>query len=53
MQLKVTINNYDFYSIVKPGSTTSELKESAKEEVSQLSHDDVIIIICSGTNDFS
>jgi hypothetical protein len=44
-------DNYTLYSIVKPGSTTSELKESAKEEVSQLSHDDVIII-CSGTNDF-
>ena len=44
-------NNYDFYSIVKPGSTTTELKESAKEEVSQLSHDD-LIIICSGTNDY-
>ena len=44
-------NNYEFYSIVKPGSTTSELKESAIEEVSHLSHDDVIII-CSGTNDY-
>jgi len=44
-------NNYEFYSIVKHGSTTSELKESAIEEVSQLSHDDVIII-CSGTNDY-
>jgi hypothetical protein len=44
-------NDYDFYSIAKPGSTTSELKESAKEEVSQLFHDDVIII-GSGTNDY-
>ena len=44
-------DNYDFYSIVKPGSTTSELKESAKEEISKLSHDDVIII-CNGTNDY-
>jgi hypothetical protein len=44
-------NNYDFYSIVKPGSTTSELKKSAKEEVSKLSHDD-LIIICNGTNDY-
>jgi hypothetical protein len=47
----VVSNNYDLYSTVKPGSTTSELKESAKEEVSQLSHDD-LIIICSGTNDY-
>jgi len=37
-------NNYDFYSITKPGSTTTELKESAKKEVRQLSHGDVIII---------
>jgi len=44
-------NNYEFYSIVRPGSTTSELKESAIEEVSQLCHDNVIII-CSGTNDY-
>jgi hypothetical protein len=44
-------DNYILYSIVKPGSTTSELKESAKEQVSQPSHDDVIII-CSGTNDY-
>jgi hypothetical protein len=43
-------NNYDLYSIVKPGSTTSELKESAKDEVSQLTHDDVLVM-CSGTND--
>jgi hypothetical protein len=33
-------SNYDLYSVVKPESCTSELKESAKEEVSQLSHDD-------------
>ena len=46
--LKSLLNNsYEFYSIVKPGSTTSELKESAIE----LSHGDVIII-CSGTNDY-
>ena len=44
-------DNYNVYSTVKPGSTTCELKESAKEEVRQLSHDDVIII-CSGTNDY-
>jgi lysophospholipase L1-like esterase len=44
-------NNYGFYSVTKPGSTTIELKESAKEEASQLCHNDVLII-CSGTNDY-
>jgi hypothetical protein len=44
-------NNYDFYSVVKPGSSATELMESAKEQVSQLSHDD-LIVICSGTNDY-
>jgi len=37
--------NYELYSVIKPGSSTSELKEMAKEEVSQLSHDVIIIII--------
>jgi len=36
---------------VKPGYTTIELKETAKEEISQLSYDD-LIVICSGTNDY-
>jgi len=45
-------NNYELYSAIKPGSSKSELRETAKEEVSQLSHDDVIIIICSGINDY-
>jgi len=44
-------SNYELYSIVKPGSTTNELKETAKKEISQLSHDD-LIVICSGTNDY-
>ena len=43
-------NNYEFYSITKPGSTTTELKESAKKDIRQLSHDGVIIN--SGTNDY-
>ena len=43
-------SNYELYSVVKPGSTTNELKETAKKETSQLSHDD-LIVICSGTND--
>jgi hypothetical protein len=43
-------NNYELYSVIKPGASTSELKDSAKLEISQLSHDD-IKIICYGTND--
>ena len=41
--------NYELYSVAKPGSSSSELKETAKEEISQLSHEDVIVIF-SGTN---
>ena len=44
-------NNYELYSVVKPGSSTSELNESEKQEVSHLSYDD-IIVICSGSNDY-
>ena len=49
--ISILSNNYEIYSIVKPGPTTSALNESAKREVSQLTQDDVIII-CSGTNDY-
>jgi len=42
---------YELYSVVKPGSNTSELNETAKEVVSQLSHDD-LLVNCSGTNDY-
>ena len=44
-------NNYELYSVIKPGSRTSELKETAKEEVRQLSYDD-LIVICSGSNGY-
>ena len=44
-------SNHELYSVVKPGYTTIELKETAKEEISQLSYDD-LIVICSGTNDY-
>jgi len=37
-------NNYELYSIIKPGATTNELKETVKEEVSRLSCNDVILI---------
>ena len=39
------------YSVAKPGYSSSELKETAKEEISQLSHEDVIVIF-GGTNDY-
>ena len=39
------------YSVIKPGASTNELKDSAKEEISQLYYDDVIVI-CYGTNDY-
>ena len=44
-------NNYELYSIIKPGATTNELKETAKEEVSRLSCNDVILI-SYGINDY-
>jgi len=44
-------SNYELFSVVKPRSTTNELKETAKKEISQLSYDD-LIVICSGTNDY-
>jgi hypothetical protein len=43
-------NNFELYSIVKPGPSTKELNETAKKEIRQLSQDD-LIVICSGTND--
>ena len=50
--LKPLLNNsYELYSVIKPGASTNELKDSAKEEISQLSYDDVIVI-CYGTNDY-
>ena len=44
-------SNYELYSVMKPGSTTNELKEKAKKDISQLSYDD-LIVICSGTNGY-
>ena len=43
-------SDYHLFSVVKPGSSSSELKESAKEIIRQLSHED-LMVICSGTND--
>ena len=44
-------SNYELYSVIRPGSGTNKLRETAKEDVSQLSHDD-LIVISSGTNDY-
>ena len=43
-------SDYDLFSVVKPGSSSNELKESAKEITRQLSHED-LIVICSSTSD--
>jgi hypothetical protein len=43
-------NNFELYRIVKPGSTTSKLKETTEKEISQLSQDH-LIVICSGPNE--
>ena len=44
-------NNYKLYSLAKPGSNSNELHQTAKEELSQLSNNDAIVV-CSGTNDY-
>ena len=44
-------NNYKLYSVAKPGSNSNELHQTAKEEISQLSNNDAIVV-CSGTNDY-
>ena len=44
-------NNYELYSVIKPGATTNELKKTAKEEIGRLSCKDVILI-SYGTNDY-
>jgi hypothetical protein len=44
-------NNYELYSVINPGATTNELKETAREEISRLSRNDVILI-SYGINDY-
>ena len=44
-------NDYDLYCVVKPGSGTEQLMESATEVIRSLSHDD-LIVMCSGKNDY-
>ena len=45
-------NNFEFYSVLKPGSSSSQLLETAIQEIMKLNHDD-ILIICRGTNDLA
>ena len=45
-------NNFEFYSVLKPGSSSSQLLETARQEIMKLNHDD-ILIICSGANDLA
>jgi len=44
-------NNYELYNVIKPGATTNELKQTAKEETDRFSSQDVILI-SYGTNDY-
>ena len=37
-------NNYELYSVIKPSATTNELQKTAREEISRLSCNDVILI---------
>ena len=45
-------SNFDIYGVVKPGSHSSQLLETAKQGIKKLSSDD-ILVICSGTNDLT
>jgi hypothetical protein len=45
-------NNFEIYSVLKPGSSSRQLLETARQEIMKLNHDD-ILIICSGTNDLA
>jgi len=45
-------SNYKLYSIVKPGSDTNELLNTAKGTSKKLTQQD-IIVLCYGTNDFN
>lgn len=45
-------DNFDFYSVVKPGSNSNQLLETARQEIKKLSSHDALVI-CSGTNDIA
>ena len=42
-------SNFDIYGVVNPGSHSSQLLETVKQEIKKLSSDD-ILVICSGVN---
>ena len=43
--------NYKLYSVIKPGATMNELKETARGEINRLTCNDVILI-SYGVNDY-
>jgi hypothetical protein len=43
--------NYEIYSVVKPGSNSCELNDSATEEINCLSYKDTVVV-CYGSNDY-
>ena len=43
-------NSFDVYGVVKPGSDTNELLNSAKDSIELLNHDDMLVF-CYGSND--
>jgi len=45
-------NKFEIYSVLIPGSSTSQLLEMARQEIMKLNHVD-ILIICSSTNDLA
>jgi hypothetical protein len=45
-------DNFELCSVVKPGSNSNHLLETATQEIKKLNYDD-ILVICSGTNDLA
>ena len=45
-------DSFDFYSVVKPGSNSSQLLETGRQEIKKPSSHDASVI-CSGTNDLA
>jgi hypothetical protein len=45
-------DDFEFYSVLMLGSSSSQLLETASHEIKELDYDD-ILIICSGTNDLA
>ena len=45
-------DSFDFYSVVKPESNSTQLLETARQEIKKLSSHDALVV-CSGTNDLA